>query len=123
MIDKIGEALSALVPLKLEEVEYTDPMVVLSGARWSLSVACPWRLMRDCGLETSYGDEGAAAALDRLVGASVVALRARDASSSPADIQVEFDDGAVLDVFVDTDVDPWVLRLPDDTFVGSASCG
>lgn len=122
MIDKIREALSPLLPLKLEEVEYNDPMVVLSGPGWSLSVACPWRLMREGRLETSYGDDGAAAAIDGLVANAVVALRAGDGSSSPGDIQIALDDGAVLDVFADTDLDPWVLRLPDHTFVGTASC-
>jgi hypothetical protein len=40
---RIREALS-LLRLRLEEVDYNDPMVVLAGPGWSLSVACPWRL-------------------------------------------------------------------------------
>lgn len=122
MIDKIREALSPLLPLRLEEVEYNDPMVVLAGPGWSLSVACPWRLMRGCRLETSYGDDGALALLDSLVGKEVVTFRAGDAGRSPGDIQITLDDGAVLEVFADTDLDPWVLRLADHTFVGTASC-
>ena len=123
MTDEVREAVAGLLPLQLEEVEYNDPMVVLAGSGWSLSVACPWRLMRDGQLETSYGDDGAAAVVDGLVGKSVVAFGSGDDSSRPGDIRVTLDDGAVLDVFADTDLDPWVLRLPNHTFVGMASCG
>ena len=123
MIAEIREALSTLLPLRLDEVDYNDPMVVLSGPGWSLSVACPWRLMREGQLQTSYGDDGAGVVIDGLVGRVVVEVRAGDRCGSPGDIQVALDDGALLDVFADTDLDPWVLRLPDHTFVGTASCG
>jgi hypothetical protein len=121
MIDEVHEVLSPLLPLRLEEVEYNDPMVVLVGPGWSLSVACPWRLMRHGRLLTSYGDDGAAVILDRLVGNAVVGFDAGDPSRSPGDIRIALDDGATLDVFADTDLDPWVLRLPDQTFIGTAS--
>lgn len=119
MIEQIREALSPLLPLEIEEVEYNDPMVLLAGPGWSFSVACPWRMMRDGQLETSYGDDGAAAVLDGLTGTAVISL---GGSGGPGDLQIALDGGGVLDVFVDTDLDPWVLRLPDHTFVGSASC-
>ena len=122
MIDKIGEALSPLLPLRLEEVEYNDPMVVLSGPGWSLSVACPWRLMRESRLETAYGAEGAAAALDGLRGGEVVGFNPAGGTCSPGDIRVALGNGAVIEMFADTDLDPWVLRLPEHTFVGTASC-
>jgi hypothetical protein len=122
MIDEIREALSPLLPLQIEEIEYNDPMVTFAGATWSFSVACPWRLMRGCRLASSYGDDGAAAALESLVGKEVVAIRPGASSRGPGDIQIEVGGGTVLDVFVDTDLDPWVLRLPDQTFVGRASC-
>jgi hypothetical protein len=122
MNQDMHEALSQMLPLRIEEVDYNDPMVVLSGTDWSLSVACPWRLMRDGRLATSYGDEGAGEVLAGLVGNEVVALGSADSSRVPGDIQVVLRNGTVLDVFADTDLDPWVLRLPDRTFVGTVSC-
>lgn len=123
MIDRMRQAISEFLPLQVAEVDYNDPMVVLAGPGWSLSVACPWRLMKDDRLVTSFGDDGAEENLETLVGSEVVALRSVDCTRTPGDIHVAFADGTVLDVFADTDLDPWVLRLPDRTFVGSASCG
>jgi hypothetical protein len=122
MIDEIYKALSLQLPLRIDEVDYNDPMVVLAGPGWSLSVACPWRLMQDCQLETSYGDDGAAAVLGRLVGRDVVAAGSGDSARGHGDIQIALDDGTVLEVLADTDLDPWVLRLRHHTFVGTASC-
>jgi hypothetical protein len=122
MIEQIREALSPLLPLRIDEVEYNDPMVLLSGRGWSLSVACPWQLMRDGQLATSYGDNGAAEVLDGLVEKTIVAVNGGGSDRGAGDLQLALDDGAILDVLVDTDLDPWVLRLPDHTFVGSASC-
>jgi hypothetical protein len=123
MIEMIRKALSPLLPLHVEVVEYNDPMIVLAGSGWSLSVACPWRLMRDCRLAASYGDDGAGPVLDALVGSHVIDFRSGGSGRGPGDIQLELEGGVVLDVFVDTDLDPWVLRVPDHTFVGTASCG
>ncbi len=122
MTNDVHQAVANVLPLQLEEVDYNDPMVVLSGPDWSLSVACPWRLMRADTLETSYGDEGAGEVLAALVGSEVVALDWVAADPVSGDIRVTFKDAVVIDVFADTDLDPWVLRLPDQTFVGTASC-
>jgi hypothetical protein len=120
--EDMHDAVSRLLPLRVEEVDYNDPMVVLAGPHWSLSVACPWRLMRGDKLVTSYGDEGAGEILAGLVGNEVVALGPVASSRVLGDLQVSLGDGSVLDVFADTDLDPWVLRLPEHTFVGTVSC-
>lgn len=122
MTGDVREAVASLLPLQLEHVDYNDPMVVLSGPGWSLSIACPWRLMRADKLATSYGDEGAAEVVAALAGGEVVALESVAADRASGDLRVTLSNAAVIELFADTDLDPWVLRLPDQTLVGTASC-
>jgi hypothetical protein len=118
MTDRVAEALAPLLPLRIEAIDYNDPMVVLSGSGWALSVACPWYLKRDEELLTSYGDDGTAEVLARLVGTTVVSFDRVEASCVR---QLELAQGAVLEIVPDTDLDPWVLRVRERTFVGTAT--
>ncbi len=121
MIDNLREAVSALVPLRVDGVEFNDPVVVLAGPNWSLSIVCPWRLRRGGALLTSIEDPGAEARLGELVGATITDVVAQTSRGTAGDPVFVFADGARLELFADTDLDPWVMRLPEETFVGSAS--
>lgn len=121
MIEELRASVSALLPLRVGELEFNDPVVVLAGSKWSLSIVCPWRLTRGGALVTSIEDPGAEAHLRELVGASIVEIVAQTGWGTARDPAFVFADGARLELFADTDLDPWVMRLPDKTFVGSAS--
>jgi len=121
MIEELRTAISGLLPLQVRELEFNDPVVVLTGPDWSISIVCPWRLTRGGALVTSIEDPNAEARLRDLVGASIVDVGAQASASASGDPVFVFADGARLEIFSDTDLDPWVVRLPNKTFVGSAS--
>lgn len=121
MIEELRASVSALLPLRVAELEFNDPVVVLTGPNWSLSIVCPWRLTRGGALVTSIEDPSAEARLRELVGGSIVDVVAQSSGEASGDPVFVFADGARLELFSDTDLDPWVIRLPDKTFVGSAS--
>lgn len=110
-----------LLPLRVQTVEYNDPMVVIAGPGWSLSIACPWRLTRAGLLICAYGDENAASRMARLVGHDVTEVGPQGRHEVSRDPALALTDGYLLEVFSDTDLDPWVMRLPEQTFVGAIS--
>lgn len=120
MIGRLRTALDGLVPLWIVEIEHNDPAVVLSGEDWSLSIVCPWRVSKAGVLVCAFGDPGAESRMKSLVGAKIVAVRGQSAVHEEWDPAFEIADGFTLEVFADTDQDPWVMRLPEQTFVGAA---
>ena len=121
MIDELRATVSPLLPLKIDELEFNDPVVVLVGQNWSVSITCPWRLMREGILVTSSEDGNAETRLRDLVGTTVVDLIGQGGFQTSHDPVLVFSDAARLEIFADTDLDPWVMRFPGKTFVGSAS--
>jgi hypothetical protein len=121
MINDLRTSLSALLPLRIDGLEFNDPVVVLIGANWSLSIVCPWRLTRGGALVASIEDPSAEAHLRDVVGGAITDVIPQSAGGASPDPVFVFADGARLELFSDTDLDPWVMRLPDKTFVGAAS--
>jgi hypothetical protein len=118
MIEPLADAMSTRLPLVVGSVEYADPVLTISGDEWSLSVVCPWRLTSSGELLAALGLEGADAAVEQLVGSE---LEMVDAKTDLKDPVFEFSGGRRLEVFADTNVDPWVMHLDDLVFVGMAS--
>ncbi len=118
MTDELRVAFSSLLPVSVEEVEVDDPNVLLVGQNWSVAILCPWRLTRGGALIASSEDRDAEASLRQLVGALVVDVGAQSSSGVSDDPLFVFQDGSLLEIFSDTGLDPWVVRLPVATFVG-----
>jgi hypothetical protein len=120
MIALVQAAVAAIAPARVGAVDYNDPMLLLHGEGWSVSLACPWRLTRAGVLICAFGDEHAAVEVQKLVGETLdtVAVRAPGIADDPA---FALSGGYCLEAFADTDLDPWVVRTPDATIVGSAS--
>jgi hypothetical protein len=97
----------------ITDVEYADPALTANGDGWGLSVSCPWRLVRGDDLVLSWSTPDAADRVWDLIGLRVVGARTRGRDAS-----FDLTDGSALEVFSDTDLDPWVLRLPGATYVG-----
>jgi hypothetical protein len=121
MIDELRAAVLGLLPLRLLKLEFNDPVVVLMGPSWSVSIVSPWRLTRVGVLVTSIDDPNAEARLRELIGSAIVDIVAQADARVSSDPVFVFADGARLEIQSDTDFDPWVLRLPGTTFVGKAS--
>ena len=120
MTTRLPVEVADALPLLVENVELFDPVVVMSGEEWSMAIACPWRLTVDGEVVSSIDDPFAESKLRDLVGVQVLdilgpAEHPRDWSISP---MLLFATGARLEVMSDTDLDPWVMRLPNLTIVG-----
>ena len=65
-------------------------------------------------------EPGAETRMESIIGAEIVAVSGQSAVHEDWDPAFEISDGFTLEVFSDTDEDPWVMRLPGQTFVGAA---
>jgi hypothetical protein len=105
-----SEVLVAL-PVRVEGIEVQDPVLVLFGEQWSLTVACPWSgTVR--GRDLSWEDDDVEDRAWDLVGEELTSVQQEGRS-----IRFGFSGGTLL-VTPDTDLDPWVLRLPGGLLVG-----
>lgn len=117
MLEGLAEAVAASAPLVIREVEYDDPTLVFMGHDWSLALTCPWRLEDSRGA-TGLRWEGDAVedGVWELIGASVLAAHQHGPSPRPH-TTLRLSDGHRLIIEPDTDLDPWVLQLPQVALV------
>ena len=110
----------AALPRTIRGIEFNDPVLSMHGEEWSLALRCPWRID---GPGRSYTWESETIEDDAwdLIGHSVVAV----SSDSPDMVDPVFvlDGGIRIEVHADTDLDPWVLRLPGLIIVGRKAAG
>jgi hypothetical protein len=118
-VTTLEEARAAL-PRMVRGIEFNDPVLSMHGEQWSLALMCPWRID---GPDRSYTWESETVEDDAwdLIGHSIVAI----SSDSPdiVDPVFVFDNDIRLTVRADTDLDPWVLRLPGLIVVGRQAGG
>lgn len=113
----VAEALRAVLPLKIREVQWNDPTLTLAGNEWSFSLTCPWRVVGPRGLQFAWSDPEVEDHVWDLVGAEVVAAEPQPGAGL-YDPVLRLTGDLVLEVFCDTGLDPWTLHLPDGIFVG-----
>jgi hypothetical protein len=118
MIAEISTALKKHGPLRIDEVDYVEPTVTLMGRDWSLAVTCPWRLVRGSTTLVAWNDTTVADQIWELVGTAVIDVRTWS-THHPNDPAFVLTSSDRVELEADSDLDPWVLRLPDRTFVGS----
>ena len=109
----LTDAVRRASPLVIKAVEFHDPVLVVSGEDWGLTTMCPWRVLRDGDMEMSWSTANAEDRAWDLVGRAILA-----APQCDRDPVFEMSGGSRLELFSDTDIDPWNLRLPGITFVG-----
>ena len=97
-------------PLQVRWAAWESPTLVVRGDDWSFGCTSTWRLRLEGKLVAGAEDSHAADALDALKDLAVV----RCESDNPVlgDLRLIFSDGHLLEVFVATWAEPWVLRLP-----------
>jgi hypothetical protein len=113
-------AVAASAPLRVRKIVYLDPVLTLVGDDWSLSLRCPWQLRHSGAVLTTWDRDDAEDVAAGLVGASIEsASYAR--SGNPKDPAFQISGGLSLEVAADTDLDPWVMRVPGGIFVGGVT--
>lgn len=118
MITLIANALEPLLPLRINEVQFVDPAFTLVGDNWSLNMLCPWRIRKAGALWSSCSEPDRADKVWDLVGHEILGVAGLPGAVDPV---FELSGSLSLELFADTDTDPWALLLPGQTFVGSAS--
>ena len=104
---------AATLPLRVREVEPTSTSFVLAGADWNLMVMCPIRYRTPdavLGWESPELEDR----LWDLIGQDLQSI-----SMAHGDPVFRFSSGYALEVFADTDRDPWVLHAPGVIVVGA----
>lgn len=122
LIDGLAAWVDSLGPLRIDDIEVTDPTLVLTGETWSMALTCPWKLLV-AGVEVvDWEDSGAEDAAWDLVGRSIMGVHPRS-SEHPDDPVFVLTGKYSLAVAADSDLDPWVMSFPGRTFVGRSSPG
>ena len=120
MIEDLRRELSASRPLAIKEAAFADPTLTLAGEGWSLSTPSAWRVLKSGVLEFGWSSAEASHLVWELCGLSIISVAPQSALMG-GDPAFELSDGRWLEIFSDHPVDPWLLRLPSMTFVGSPS--
>ncbi len=120
MIEQLRRQLAPSLPLTIKEAGFADPTLTLAGDGWALSSLSAWRVIKDGVLEFGWSNAAASDLVWELCGLSIVSVEPQSSRMS-GDPAFELSDGRWLEIFSDHALDPWSLRLPDFTFVGSPS--
>ena len=57
--EELAAAVRPLLPLRIREVDFQDPMVMVIGDRWSLALVGAWSWRRTGGVEVDWRDDEA----------------------------------------------------------------
>jgi len=114
---EVAHAIAGALPVTIDDfgTDYLDLGwinlwgVDSRGVRWSLAVACESRFESPEFSWESSGDESSRAVVASLVGSQLIRVEVGDDLIDPV---LYFSGEKKLSVFADTDLDPWVLRLP-----------
>ncbi len=117
MIDLVAE-LDNHLPLRIDSAQFSMDCLSLRGSEWSLTIHCPWRFTSGTSLWFSWSDDNAVDLVKQLENHNIVRTRMIDNGTDPAFLTSL---GPELQLFADTDWDPWVLRVPDTIYVGITS--
>jgi hypothetical protein len=109
-------AISEALPVGIDEANWSDPVLTLSGRGWSLSTLCPWRVSDRGGLVVADTSRDAEDLIWELIGKSVLDVSFYGASV--VDPVFKLSSREWLELFSNAPSDTWVLRLPEITVVG-----
>jgi hypothetical protein len=120
MIDHLRRELATRLPLSIKEAAFVDPSLTLAGDGWAFSSPSAWRVLKGGVLQFGWSSAEASDLVRELCGLSIVSLAPQSFRMS-GDPAFELSDGRWVEFFSDYAVDPWSMRLPNMTFVGSPS--
>jgi hypothetical protein len=120
MIDQLRGELASMLPMTIRDAAFVDPTLTLGGEGWSFSSDSAWRVTSRGVLAYGWSQAGAPDLVWELCGQAIVSV-APQSSLMAGDPAFELSSGQWLEIFSDQPTDPWCLRLPTMTFVGSPS--
>lgn len=120
VISHLIDAVRPLLPVRISEVDYSDPVFLINGDGWSLSVQTAWRIVGPEGLVFSCDSEDAIDRVWDLIGEEVCAIAPLGVASQ-VDPALIFSSGLALEIVSLHPVEPWVLRIEGQIWVASPS--
>jgi hypothetical protein len=109
-------AIARRLPWRIRSVDWTDPTLVVAGDDWSLTVTCSWRVVGPGGIAFSCSSANVEDLVWDLIGAQVLRIDRRGSGVIYDPILV-LSGELMLELFSDTELDPWVLRFGDSTVI------
>ncbi|GAA3589414.1 hypothetical protein GCM10022198_11630 [Klugiella xanthotipulae] len=118
------EVLTKALPLRISQANSVpDPTLWMAGADWSFYFICPWLLKGPNIKIDRYNDklesinerELNASDLSFLIGRDIYEV---SSDENLVDAVFYISGGVELAIHTDTDLDPWVIRIPGITLVG-----
>lgn len=115
--------LAERLPLKVLTAEWQDPVLLLQGADWHMSVMTPWRILHQGALLLGSDDAEPNVVADLLTG-NLITRCQQQSSAAALDPLLIFSSGHILEIFSVGPLEPWVISLGDaNLFVASPSEG
>jgi hypothetical protein len=109
------DAILRALPLRVTEVNYNDPTLVLIGEDWSLALTCPWVITGPTSTYDWESDSVEDQAWE-LIGHDIESVAYE--TDILEDPQFRFSGGITLTITADDDWDPWVMNVSGRWFVG-----
>lgn len=111
--DSHSAALSPLLPLRIQSVEYEDPSLVVIGDGWTLALLGSWSWLRGDTVVTEWGEPTTSDAVWDLCGLDLVAIRFPNAPGT-GDCSFALSDGGALEARSDhSGYDTWTFTQDD----------
>jgi hypothetical protein len=119
MIEDIGAWVRDAASGPIAEATFDGFNLSLGGGNWGFGSTSPWRIVEGGDLVAGCGDpEAASEALKSIIGTSLVDVSAQSPSMRGDPVLV-LSSGQQIEVFSDTQIDPWTFVIPGMTYVGT----
>lgn len=111
----LGDVIAGRLPWRIDRADWIEPTLVLGGSDFTFSLTCPWRVVGVEDLVMSWLLDDIEDRVSDLVGHDIMLV---DLAADPhGDPRLGLSGGLVLEVFSDTDLDPWVLDSGQDIVI------
>jgi hypothetical protein len=114
-------AFAGRLPAPIDRAVYPTGTLQLSGEGWAVTASCPWRLSRQGELIVGWSDDRAADVVGALDERTLQSLALRRGLGGADDPVLILDDGSTLELFADSDDEPWTATVDGQRMVGQGS--
>ncbi|MGH9209953.1 MAG: hypothetical protein ACRD2C_04655 [Acidimicrobiales bacterium] len=110
------KVLAERLPWPIRAAEWTDPTLLLTGDDWTLSITCSWRVVAPAGIAYGWSSADAEDQVWDLVGREIQRVEPQG-SVAYTDPRLVLSGGLGLELFSETELDPWVLTVRSDLVI------
>lgn len=103
--------------LLITEVQYDDYNLLIMGTGWTLNTTSSWRILSNGELLGNY-DSKTKAELKSLIGESIISIN--QIGDVDIDFSLSFSDGKKLQVFSNSNFEPWIFAMDGETVLVAA---